>query len=351
LVLAVVHDAKLAADRAFWRPLEDAFRAAAGRTSVTLIVHDVKFLNHEIRVGQYFFADVVNEGVALYDGRHFTLARPKALNQAERLALGEQNFADWFASASEFIRGARYYAGRGQLSHAAFLLHQAAERYYHSAALVLTGDKDRSHDLEQLSQQAAEQHPHLAGALPRAEPDDERLFLLLKKAYIDARYSPSYRLTPDEFAALQARVLGLAARVREVCLEKLATFGGPDAVRTNLPVAPTLDEPLAANLPPPPSEPSELGRWAAQIAELGETRAREGEAKGRREGEARGQAEGLREGKATALRTVLAARGFEVDAAVRARVEACADLARLDRWLTRARTAASTPEALDDEAS
>jgi uncharacterized protein len=155
-LLAVVHDAKLAADRAFWRPLEDAFRATTGRTPLTLIVHDVKFLNHEIRIGQYFFADIVNEGVSLYNGRHFTLARPKALNQAERLALGEQNFAYWFASAGEFLRGARYYAGRGKLSHAAFLLHQAAGRYYHAAALVLTGYRARAHDLEKLSQQAAE---------------------------------------------------------------------------------------------------------------------------------------------------------------------------------------------------
>ncbi|MCU0685022.1 MAG: hypothetical protein MUF34_22710, partial [Polyangiaceae bacterium] len=76
---------------------------------------------------------------------------------------------------------------------------------------------------------------------------------------------------------------------------------------------------------------------------------REGKEEGLREGEARGKAEGLREGKATALRTVLAARGFEVDAAVRTRIEGCEDPARLDRWLARALTAASASEALDDE--
>ncbi len=183
-LLAVTHDATLAADFLFWRELERRFREVAGATPVTLIVHDVKFINQEIRVGQYFFADIVNEGVALYDARHVTLARPKALNREERLAIGEQNFAYWFASASEFVRGARYYAGRAQLGHAAFSLHQAAERYYHAASLVLTGYKDRTHDLEKLDVKAAEQHPLLAGALPRREPEDGRLFTLLKKAYI-----------------------------------------------------------------------------------------------------------------------------------------------------------------------
>ncbi|MCU0688109.1 MAG: hypothetical protein MUF34_38690 [Polyangiaceae bacterium] len=75
---------------------------------------------------------------------------------------------------------------------------------------------------------------------------------------------------------------------------------------------------------------------------------REGEAKGLREGEARGKAEGVREGKAAALLTVLAARGLALDDETRGRLAACHDLARLDRWLARALTAASAREALDD---
>ncbi|HEU4412803.1 MAG TPA: Uma2 family endonuclease [Polyangiaceae bacterium] len=84
--------------------------------------------------------------------------------------------------------------------------------------------------------------------------------------------------------------------------------------------------------------------------------AREGREQGRREGEARGEArgkeQGLREGeakgKAAALLTVLAARGLAVDDATRGRIEACADAARLDRWLARALTAASAREAVDE---
>jgi HEPN domain-containing protein len=235
--------------------------------------------------------------VALYGGRHFTLARPKALNHEERLALGEQNFAYWFDSASGFVHGYRNFVGRGLRNHAAFLLHQAAERYFHAAALVLTGYKDRTHDLEKLSKQAAEQHPRLVDALPRGEPEDERLFLLLKKAYIEARYSQSYRITLAELDALQARVLGLAARVREVSLEKLASFCGPSAVRATLPSPPALDEPLPADLPPAPGDPSELGGWVRAVAELTEARVRESEERGKAEGLREGEAKGLREGK------------------------------------------------------
>ncbi|HEU4404449.1 MAG TPA: HEPN domain-containing protein [Polyangiaceae bacterium] len=324
-LLAVTHDPALAADVGFWRELEARFREAAAPTPVTLIVHDVTFVNREIRMGQYFFADVAAEGVALYDARHVTLATPKALNDAERLDVGQKNFAHWFASASGFFHGCRDFIGRGLLSHAAFLLHQAAERYFHAASLVLSGYKDRSHDLEALGKKAAEQHPRLEGALPRGPPEDNRLFLLLKKAYIEARYTPSYRITHDELAALQDRVLGLAARVREVCLEKLASFCGPDAVRTDLPAPPAPGEAPPADLPPPPEDVAELGRWVRDVAERTELRVREGELRGReaglregeargevrgreeglREGEAKGKAEGLREGKAEGLRAAV----------------------------------------------
>ncbi|HEU4406156.1 MAG TPA: nucleotidyltransferase domain-containing protein [Polyangiaceae bacterium] len=138
-LLAVTHDPALADDATFWHELEARFREAAAPTPVTLIAHTVTFVNREIRVGQYFFVDVTREGVVLYDARHVTLASPKGLNPEERLDTGQKNFAHWFESASGFFRGCRYYAGRGELNHAAFSLHQAAERYYHAAALVLSG--------------------------------------------------------------------------------------------------------------------------------------------------------------------------------------------------------------------
>ena len=95
-----------------WREIEQRVRAVIGDTPLTLIVHDVKFVNREIRIGQYFFGDIANEGVALYDSRKFTLAKPKALNAEERLALAERNFASWFDSAGKFWRGSRDYGAR-----------------------------------------------------------------------------------------------------------------------------------------------------------------------------------------------------------------------------------------------
>jgi uncharacterized protein len=300
-LLAVVRDPKQAGDGVLFRGLEARLREAVAPTLVTLIAHDLKFVNHEIRMGQYFFGDIANEGVLLYAGEKLDFAKPKALNARERLSLGEHNFTYWFESASGFFRGCRYHESRGELSHAAFSLHQAAERYYHAASLVLSGYKDRTHDLEKLAQKAAEQHPRLVEALPKIEPEDERLFTLLRKAYIEARYNKAYRITLDELSALQGRVLGLAGRVREASLEKLASFCGPDAVSATLPTPPAPDEPLPAASP----------EWARAY---GEAR----HAEGLREGEARGKAEGLR----AAVLDLCEAFGLEPTGEQRAALEA-----------------------------
>jgi HEPN domain-containing protein len=299
---------------------------------VTLIVHDIKFVNHEIRIGQYFFGDIVNEGVLLHDSRRFQLAKPKALNPEERLSLAERNFTNWFDSASEFWRGSRYYASRSLLKHAAFLLHQAAERYYHAATLVFAGYKHRTHDIEVLGRFAGEQHAGLEDALPKADPEDRRLFDLLKKAYIDARYSMSYRITMEELRVLQERVISLGGRVRAACLEKLATFCGAEAVRQDLPMPPQVEEPLLSNLPPPPTDPAGFADWAQGLVELSEQRVREGEAKG------------ARESRAADILMVLATRGIPVPAEVEQQIAACSDPALLSIWLKRAVTAIRAEE-------
>ena len=334
-LMVVVENEKQVADLTLWGELERRVRLCIGDTPLTLIVHDIKFVNREIRIGQYFFGDIANEGVMLHDSRRFCLAKPKALNAQERLALAERNFASWYDSAGKFWRGSRDYGARQWLKEAAFLLHQATERYYHSAILVFTGYKQRTHDIELLGKLAGQQHALMADVLLKTEPDDKHLFDLLKKAYIDARYSMSYRITAEELATLQARVLVLAERVRAACLEMIATFCGPDAMSQDLPVPPQMTEPVLSNLSPPPTDPQEFSRWAQSLAELSEQR----EELRWQEGHDAGKSEGLREGETRgevkALLLVLKSRGVSVSPEVEQRILACHDPALLALWLQR----------------
>jgi len=329
-IAAIVASEEAEADHALWARLEAEAGEIAGRVPVSLLVHTIKHVNQEIRTGQYFFADIVNEGVLLFDSRRVQLARPKALNASERLSLAEKNLRYWFESASGFFQGSIYYAGRRMPAHAAFLLHQAAERYFHAALLVFTGYKPKTHDLERLANQTAPLHPTLEGALPRAEPEDERLFKLLKRAYIEARYSKSYRVTEEELGVLRERVRDLGARVREACADKLASFCGAEAVG-ELPEVPSALGAMELPEPPALDDPAAVERWQEVLAAMSF---------------AAGFTQGRLQTSRSALRRVFARRNLPLSPEMSERIDACTEPALLERWLEEAAVASSVEEAL-----
>jgi len=345
-LLVVTGTEAQARDLSTWTDLSRQAQHVAGRAPVNLIVHDIKEINQEIRLGQYFFIDILREGVLLYTARRHSLASPKALAPADRLRLGLVNFRYWFGSAGDFWRSAGHAAARNLGPQAAFLLHQAVERYYNAAALVFTGYKEKTHNIEVQADKAAAFHPALSAALPRAEPEDERLFDLLKRGYIEARYSKSYKITLEELNLLRDRVLDLAARVHLACAEKLATFCGPEAVGP-LPEPPAVTDLGALPEAPAFDDAAAFRAWREALTALSferglETGQKQGFDRGKEAGLSEGQKQGFDRGKgaglAEALLTILSARGTPPDAETRAKIEACTDPAELHRWIAQATT-------------
>jgi HEPN domain-containing protein/predicted nucleotidyltransferase len=327
-LMAVVEAPELAKDVSLWSDITKEIRPHAGRTPVTLVAHDVRQLNHEIRMGQYFYADVANEGILLYDSGRFKLAKPKALTPLERFELGLHNFDYWFQSANEFWRGAGYYAARGLGPHAAFSLHQAAERYFHSVLLVFTGYKPKSHDIEALAKQTSPLHEAMQGALPRTEANDKHHFDLLKRAYIEARYSRAYRVTSDELAAMRALVVDLGERVRIACTDKLRDLS-PTGETPTLVAVPTFSDTVELPDLPDLSDPNSVEAWRDAVTQLSYER---------------GRNEGRQEERARAVVEVLRRRGITITDEQAERITQCRDEATLTRWWEHAWLVSSVDE-------
>ena len=223
-LLVLVQSAKVAEDSAVWGPAESRI-AELSMPSVSLVVHDHKYVNDQLKRGQYFFSDIANEGVLLFTSGAFRLTAKRAPTKEQRLAQATRDFEHRFTSANEFYDDYEGNLAKGRTSKSAFELHQAAERYLGAMLLVFTAYMPATHNLEKLAKLAAGLHPDLRAMLPRELPEDKRLFELLKKAYVDARYNTSYRITAEELAALGPRVRELGDVVERVCKEKIATLG------------------------------------------------------------------------------------------------------------------------------
>ncbi|MFT3741665.1 MAG: HEPN domain-containing protein [Gammaproteobacteria bacterium] len=194
------------------------------KTPVSVIVHDIDFINKRLSKAQYFFTDIKKEGVLLYDSGKFQLKEARELLPAERKKLAEEDLNYWFNHAEEFLIDSKNAFGRGSHSKAAFELHQVVERLYSGILLVFTRYKPNTHDLGILRKLTNSVDDRLLRVFPLDNPESKHLFKLLRKAYVDARYKPSYVITDSELSQLYRQVDELKKIGELICHEKINRF-------------------------------------------------------------------------------------------------------------------------------
>ncbi|WP_240609515.1 HEPN domain-containing protein [Phenylobacterium deserti] len=229
-LLVVVNHEELADLAEYWGPADDhllrAYQISRELTAPShFIVHALSDVNRQLKRGRPFFTDIIKDGVALYEAPDHPFDAPQPLSPEEARHEAQGYFEQWFESAENFRQLAVDGARREMLKESAFLLHQATERLYHCLLLVLTLYSPKSHKLNFLRSQAERVAPQLIEAWPRDSRFAQRSWELLRRAYVDARYSPHYRITPDELAWLIERVGVLQRLVEQACAARLA----PDA--------------------------------------------------------------------------------------------------------------------------
>jgi uncharacterized protein len=208
-----------------WRNIETLVHYSSMiQTRLSLIVHDLRDVNRALARRQYFFTDIKKEGVLLYDAKRVELAKAQKQSPEERKQIAQEDFRSWFNSAKIFYKHFEYDLKMRTYKIGAFHLHQATERFYITALLVFTHYKPKAHDIDVLGKQVNNLDPRFLPVFPRTTPEEERLFELLKKAYIDARYNPQYKVTRKELEYLAERVKKLQRVTNAVCKERIASY-------------------------------------------------------------------------------------------------------------------------------
>ena len=225
-ILIVVNDDRLA-DFEFWSAAEDRLMRDVTinkslAAPLSFIVHTLTDVNAQLERGRPFFVDIVEQGIALYEAEEFAFTSPCRLPPDEAKVEAQKHFDEWFPSASGFFDTAMYASRQGRHKEAAFQCHQAVERAYHCALLVLVLYSPKSHRLNFLRSQCEQIAPALIEAWPRGTKFERRCFELLRQAYVNARYSPHYAITDEELAWLGERVTILLGLVEAVCHSHLS---------------------------------------------------------------------------------------------------------------------------------
>jgi predicted nucleotidyltransferase/HEPN domain-containing protein len=221
-LLVVVSHRDLTEIADYWYLAEDKIlRDEAIGRPVNIIVHSIDEVNRALKRGEYFWVDIARDGIVLYELPGHSLATPMPLTAADAFRMAQEYFDEWLPSATEFYDDFKSNLDRGRFKKAAFELHQATERLYICFLLVQTLYFPRSHNIKFLRSLAEDKEPRLVEAWPRTSRFERRRFELLKRAYVEARYSPSYAINAEDLAALGASVERLREIVAAVCQERL----------------------------------------------------------------------------------------------------------------------------------
>jgi predicted nucleotidyltransferase len=210
----------------YWYIAEDRILHdnAIGRP-VNIIVHTLHEVNQALERGEYFWVDIARDGIALYELPNHALTAPKPLKPVDAYRMARRYYDEQIGSLEEWLELAQIASNKGAVgtwaNKAAFNFHQATETAYACFLLVWTLYFPRSHNIKFLRSLAEDKDHRLVEAWPRATRIDRRRFELLKRAYVEARYSSSYEIAGHDLDAIAASVKRLRDIVEQLCRERL----------------------------------------------------------------------------------------------------------------------------------
>ncbi|RVH12853.1 nucleotidyltransferase and HEPN domain-containing protein [Sinorhizobium meliloti] len=233
-ILVIVSSKKLAEPQ-YWDKATDRLMWDKGvSTPVGLIAHGAREVNNFLADGQYFFVDILREGIVLYELDDRPLAQPKPLSSAHALRVAREHTSLHIPEIGDLIAGCRLYLAKGNQRRAAFELHQAVETAYACLLLTLTNYSPPSHNLKFLRGLAEDHERRLIEAWPREQHRFTAWYNILNEAYVKARYSKHFDITEDALSWLLERTEHLLRLVEMICTERLGELERATVETNNL---------------------------------------------------------------------------------------------------------------------
>lgn len=205
-------------------------RFAAGKNDENLprpqiINESISKLNDALTMGRYFYVEIVAKGIMLYDSGECRLATPGELDYAEIKKMAEEYYDDKFSDGLDFFKGANFYYQEENYHMTAFMLHQATESFLKTIPLVYILYGYKEHDLQFLIEKCKPYTLELAKVFPCDTDEEKRLFDLLRRAYLEARYNKkNFIVTKADIDALVPKIEQLRDIVEKVCRERLTYY-------------------------------------------------------------------------------------------------------------------------------
>ena len=189
-------------------------------THPQFINYGIDDFNYALSKAHYFETEIKRDGIILYDSGEYKLARRRKLDFTEIKERALNYYEDKFSTADRFKQTGEFNLKKDWPRLASFQLHQATENFLRTISLVYILYSPKNHNLDELIRGCKAYTTELCKAFPRNTPEEERLFDLLQRSYIESRYNPNFEITKDDICALVPKVELLKQIVEKVCRER-----------------------------------------------------------------------------------------------------------------------------------
>ena len=194
------------------------------RVPVQFIHDNIKKVNKDLENGRYFYTELKRDGILLYDSGNYKLARRRKLKFDEIKEYAEGYYAEKMDRAALFYKKAEYMFGMGEYSMSCFDLHQDYENLFHTIALVYTLKSVKEHNLEELYKATRGYAPELYELFPLENEEEERLFKILVRSYVEARYNPKFTVEKEDVEKLMEKAEKLKEVVKIACDRRIKEY-------------------------------------------------------------------------------------------------------------------------------
>jgi uncharacterized protein len=174
-----------------------------GIAPVTAMAMRMGTFNSLCLANNLFAKRVYYSAKELYNAGRVDLHAPSFEDPAEDCTGESQRYLQ---CALGFLASAELHVQHREYKLAAFMLHQTFEQLCLAKLKLTMGIKPNTHNLDRLYRYIRCFSGQLIALFPRDSEDEERLFTLLKSAYIQARYASAYQVSEADAALLLLRL-------------------------------------------------------------------------------------------------------------------------------------------------
>lgn len=179
-------------------------------------VYPVDRVNNAIATGNTFFVNACQPHQLVYD------AGRRDIFKARSVPGTNVPYHSCFSiNATQFLQGAIHYHDRQQYPLACFMLHQSVEQALSALLIPLMQFHLKTHNLSRLLRLARRFSMEVYNVFPRHTMQEDQLFRLLQKAYLQSRYMNSFTVTAAETTLLVERCTLLLQKVKEAYQQHL----------------------------------------------------------------------------------------------------------------------------------